>query len=413
MQNIVVKLSSNLLNPDNSEDILETLARDIAALHAKNHRVIIVTSGAVMYGLKRLGKKRRKHDLPLLQSAAAIGQIDLMNRYQQVLGAEGLVPAQILLSKDDFNNRMRYLNLRNTLESLLEHGIIPVFNENDSINTEELKFGDNDHISALIALLANFDSLILLSDVDGLYDRDPKQHPNASLIEKIEKLDESYYSFAGESESEYTSGGMQRKLESALMAVRAGTNVFIGNGFRVSVKSIVKGKERGTYIKALPRRSSARKRWLGFTPSTGGSITIDEGASRAIRRGTSSLLPVGICGVEGIFEPGDLVSVMHNGRKVAQGLTNYSSGDLKHIVDELRSLAGNTFTYTTEESEKLIDKLEKREHSTQGYSITYRHDSTAFSETHLPYKKLDLKGFEYAHGYDYREVIHRDNLFIL
>ncbi|OHD11531.1 MAG: glutamate 5-kinase [Spirochaetes bacterium GWD1_27_9] len=341
MKKIVVKISSNLLNPDNEIDVMEKVTKEISELRKKNIEVIVVTSGAVMHGVKTLGLDSKPESLPMLQSCAAIGQISLMTRYQNTFAKYSLTPAQILVSTEDFKIRSRYLNLRNVVESLLDIGIIPVFNENDSVNTKELKFGDNDHLSSLITLMMNFELLIILTDVNGFYDKDPKINPDAKLINIIDKFDDEYLNFASNTVSKFTTGGMRKKIESAGRATKGGVDVFIGNGFEISLLKIVNGTEIGTFIKSQNKNVQARQKWLGFSPSERGIVFVDEGAFRALTQKNSSLLASGIVSIDGNFGKGSLISVFYKDLKVAQGLTNYSSRDLLLIKGKKSSEFSN------------------------------------------------------------------------
>lgn len=331
MKKIVVKISSNLLNPDNEVDLIDKLAKEIVELRKEDVEVIIVTSGAVMHGVKVLKMDSKPEQLPLLQSCAAIGQISLMTRYQDIFRKHDLVPAQILVSNEDFNIRSRYLNLRNMVSSLLSINAIPIFNENDSVNTKELKFGDNDQLSSLVTLMMDYDLLIILTDVDGFYDSDPKSDPNAKLIRLVEQVDNDILSYAKDTVSKFTTGGMKRKMEASGRVAKAGVDVFIGNGHKVSIRKIVKGEEIGTFIKSNTKNIHARERWLGFTPSEKGFVFVDEGAFKALTNNNSSLLASGITSVGGDFGKGSLISIFFKDKKIAQGLTNYSSRDLELI----------------------------------------------------------------------------------
>ncbi len=328
MKKIVIKISSNLLNPDNKIDIIEKLSKEIHQLKKKGYKIIIVTSGAVMHGLKTLGFEKKPAFVPLLQSLAAIGQIKLMTRYQNIFNNYNLIPAQILVSTDDFKIRSRYLNLRNTIESLLENEAIPIFNENDSTNIEELKFGDNDHLSSLITIMVDFDILIILTDVNGLYDKDPKINKEAQLISKIEDLTDDYLKYTNSKVSNFSSGGMKSKIKGALKAVKSGKDVFIGNGFNVSLVKIIEKSESGTYIKGNSKKQNARKKWLGSSPTEKGSIKVDEGAYKALKN-NSSLLASGITQITGHFNKGSLINILFNNEKIGQGLTNYSSKEIE------------------------------------------------------------------------------------
>lgn len=349
VKKIVIKISSNLLDPDNNKNIIQKICKDVDTLAKKGFEIIIVTSGAVMYGMKALKYTKRPEELPLLQSAASIGQIKLMSNYQNILEKYGLVSAQILVSTDDFRVRRRYLNLRNTVESLLEIGAIPIFNENDSINTEELKFGDNDHLSALITIMMNFDMLVILSDVDGLYDKDPKKNKDAVLIKNIDDISEKHLKLTNSKVSEFSSGGMKTKVEAAIKATKAGINVYIGNGLKASILKVVNKTEVGTYIGSKRSRSNARKKWLGLTPTEQGTIFIDDGAGKALRK-NSSLLAIGITNVEGNFNKGSLIEIICNVEKIAQGLTNFSSEEIKLIKGK-----------RTSEFNKYLDNISYKE----------------------------------------------------
>lgn len=328
---IVIKISSNLLNPEKKEctTFLENLTKEISLI-TNQYKIIIVTSGAVLHGIKTLGFNKKPKTLPLLQSCAAIGQIKLMQKYQTLFDKYNIKIAQILVSSDDFRVRNRYLNLRNITEALLELNAIPIFNENDSINIEELKVGDNDNLSAMISLMVNAKLLILLTDVDGFYNKDPKLYKDAKLIDKIKDLTPEYLKMTGEAGSPYSTGGMKSKIEAALKATNSGIDVFIGNGFKTSLIKILKNEERGTYIDGKQKKLKARKRWLAFSPAIPSEIHIDKGAYSALLN-NSSLLASGIIEVKGNFQKGSLVNIIYEGKKIAQGLTNYSSEEIKKI----------------------------------------------------------------------------------
>jgi glutamate 5-kinase len=324
MKKIVIKISSNLLNPKNHIDIIEKLALEIKILIKKHYKIIIVTSGAVMHGLKALKLDKKPDYVPLLQGAASIGQIKLMNRYQTAFEKHDLIAAQILVSADDFRIRKRYLNLKNTIQSLLDIGAIPIFNENDSVNTEELKFGDNDHLSALITIMADFELLVILTNVKGLFNKDPNINKDAEFIPLIENLNQEYLKFASSKTSEFTTGGMKTKIEASLKSVKSGINVFIGQGLSSSLLKIIDRKETGTYILSNAKKTHARKKWLGTSPTVKGDIYIDNGAYDALKN-NSSLLASGIISVKGNFQRASLINIHSSTGKVAQGLSNYSS----------------------------------------------------------------------------------------
>ena len=327
---IIIKISSNLLNPDLDINIIEKLAEEISYLNSNGYKIIIVTSGAVMHGMKCLKFDKKPDYLPLLQSLASVGQIQLMTKYQSVFSKHNLICSQILVSIDDFKIRKRYLNLRNTVRALLDINAIPIFNENDSVNTEELKFGDNDQLSSLLTIMVDFELLIILTDVDGLFDKDPNQNKDAKLISTIENIDEKYLGFANSKTSKFSRGGMKSKIHASMNAAKAGINVFIGNGLKVSIQKIIEMNETGTYILALNKNVNARKKWLGLSPADKGEVIIDDGAYDALKN-NSSLLAIGITNVKGSFSRGSIINVMHKNKKIAQGLTNYSSKEVEII----------------------------------------------------------------------------------
>ncbi len=327
---IVIKLSSNLLNPSNSSDMISKIASETESLINNGHTVLIVTSGAVMYGMKTLGITKRPKDVPLLQSAASIGQVKLMNRYSLVFDKYKIKIGQILLSADDFRIRKRYLNLRNTIETLIDNGIVPIINENDSINTEELKFGDNDHLASLLSVMLNFDILALLTVVDGFYDSDPSENPEAKVIPLIDCIDKFHINNANSKTNEYSTGGIKAKLESAFKVAGASIEVFIGNGFNVSLNDVINKTAFGTYIRGDGTRSTAKKSWLAFSPPADGTISIDAGAYNAMKH-QSSLLAAGITCINGTFKQGDLINIAFEGTDIARGLVNYNNSELELI----------------------------------------------------------------------------------
>ncbi len=310
--------------------MIEMLAKQVQEVQSENHKIIIVTSGAVMYGMQVLNIDKRPKDIPLLQSTASVGQVHLMNKYCAIFNKSKIEIGQILLSADDFRIRNRYLNLRNTIETLLDRGVVPIINENDSVNTKELKFGDNDHLSSLITTMLNFDMLILLTDVDGFYTGDPKSDPSAKVIESIEISDTFHLENTNNKTSQYSSGGIKSKLESAFKVAGTSTNVFIGNGAKVSLKNIINKTEFGTYIQSSGSKSTAKKKWLAFSPVSEGIIEIDNGAFSALQK-NSSLLAAGIVSASGNFSKGDLISIAYQKKTIARGLVNYSFTDINKI----------------------------------------------------------------------------------
>jgi len=328
---IVVKIGTSTLTGGGTHLLLSRvvdLVRQLAQLNANGEKVCLVTSGAIAAGREALEFPNLPKSIPVKQMLAAIGQPRLMNIYEQLFDIFSCKVAQILLTREDVCDRGRYINARNTINSLLNHGVIPVINENDSVATEEIRIGDNDNLSALVANLIEADLLLLLTDQAGIYTKDPKFTQEAQLIEIIDspEIPESIWKAAGGSENGLGTGGMVTKLQAADTARRAGTHVIIAQGNLPDViLRLADGEKIGTHITSTVETMESRKRYLlaGATPSA--VIIIDAGAKRALQAG-GSLLPVGILSVEGDFDRGDIVTVKDVERKVyAIGLSNYSS----------------------------------------------------------------------------------------
>jgi glutamate 5-kinase len=335
----VIKVgSSSLRGVDGRLDRaqVDSLSAQLVAARNEGTRVVLVSSGAVAAGMGLLGLERRPVDLPTLQAAAAVGQSELIQAYQRVLTGHGLTGAQILLSQDDFVRRGRYLNARTTLGRLLELGVLPIINENDAIATEELAYGDNDHLAALVASMLDADLLALLSDVDGLYDRDPRE-PGAALIERIDDIDGLDAQAIGGVGSHVGSGGMQTKVVAARVGVASATHTVVANARRADVVAdVLAGEPVGSWFVAQPKRLDARRLWIGYALTVHGRIHVDDGAARALRTRGVSLLGVGIVRAEGRFAAGDAVEVVDpEGRTVGRGLSNYD-------VDDILQLAGRS-----------------------------------------------------------------------
>ncbi len=313
---------------------MERLCRILADLHNRGLEVLLVSSGAVGAGMGRLGFSKKPDNLPVRQALAAVGQALMMQMYEKLLGEYGCTVAQVLLTRVGFNDRERYLNLCNTVRTLLEMGIIPIFNENDTVAVEEIKFGDNDTLSALIACAADAELLIILSDIDGLYDRDPRIDPEAKLIHQVQEISEDIRKNSGSKGSNMSSGGMKTKLAAADLVLPAGIPLVIANGSREEViYQILEGQEVGTIFLPPLERRHARKHWIASGSRPEGKVVIDDGAVQALESRGSSLLPKGILAVEGDFSRGKLVSVVDGlGREVARGLTNYDARDLRKIM---------------------------------------------------------------------------------
>lgn len=343
---VVVKVGSSSLRDaaghlDRAQ--VATLSAQVARLRAEGTQVVVVSSGAVAAGMGLLGLVERPTDTPTLQAAAAAGQGALVHAYEEVLAANGLVGAQLLLSQDDFVIRRRYLNARTSLRRLLELGAVPIINENDAIATDELTYGDNDHLAALVASMLGAGLLVLLSDVEGMLDRPPSQ-PGAQLIATVQDVDAIDVERIGGVGSVVGSGGMRTKIGAAQVAVRSGMHVVIADARRPDViTDAAAGTDVGTWFVAHAGRMEARRLWIAFALRVRGRIHVDAGAERALRGGTASLLGVGVTRSEGTFAAGDAVEVVGpDGAVVARGLVAYDVAD----VDRIAGLASDVAVAT-------------------------------------------------------------------
>jgi glutamate 5-kinase len=295
---------------------------------------VLVSSGAVASGMGKLGLKQRPTDLARLQAVAAVGQAHLIQTYESYFSELGRHAAQILLIADDLDDRTRYLNVRNTLGALLHLGVIPIINENDSVAVDELltTFGDNDRLAAMVAGIFSRPALIILSDVEGVYDRDPSL-ADAQILHTIPQVDQSIIDLAVNRATGISKGGMASKLKAAQFVTQSGSPVFIAGGRIPSVLNrLIAGEELGTIFLPRARGLAPKKRWIGFTAQAAGAVQVDAGAARAIRSGGPSLLAIGIAEVLGSFQKGEVVSVRDDtGNEIARGLTNYSSSELLRI----------------------------------------------------------------------------------
>ena len=333
---VVVKVGSALLVDAESARVnrawLETLVEDLLRLRKRGQRVILVSSGAIALGRRRLGLKHGTLRLEESQAAAAVGQIRLAHAYKELLESNDVTVAQVLLTLEDSERRRRYLNARATLESLLELGALPVINENDTVATAEIRYGDNDRLAARVAQMTGADCLVLLSDVAGLYSADPNHDPKARLIAEVRQITPEIEAMAGRSASPLGSGGMAAKLAAARIALSAGCHMCIAAGApRHPLRRIEEGAECTWFIPtATP--AAARKQWIAGTLRPAGAITIDAGALRALLEGRS-LLPAGVTGARGRFDRGDTVSVLAaDGAEVARGIIAYSDSDAARIM---------------------------------------------------------------------------------
>ena len=332
---IVVKIGSALLVDGESgrlrQSWLEALADDLAALKAQGKQVIVVSSGAIALGRRHLGLTRRALRLEDQQAAAATGQIRLAHAYQAALARHEVTVAQILLTLSDTEERRRHLNARSTLDALLRLGTLPVINENDTVATSEIRFGDNDRLAARVAAMMNADVLVLLSDIDGLYSADPRNHMDARFIPEVEAITPEIEAMAGQAPLGYSSGGMVTKLVAGKIATAAGCRMVILDGRADHPLKSLENGARCTWFLADLEPLTARKRWIAGSLQPKGRISIDGGALAALRNGRS-LLPAGVTAIEGRFERGDAVIVLDpEGGEIARGLTAYSDADAKLI----------------------------------------------------------------------------------
>jgi len=335
---MVVKIGSALLASAGQGLDTAAIARwveELAALRRRGVEVLLVTSGAVAAGMQRLGRSTRPHALHELQAMAAVGQMGLVQVYESAFQRHGLHTAQVLLTHDDLANRGRYLNARTTLRTLLEFGVIPVINENDTVATEEIRFSDNDTLAALVANLVEADLLFILTDQQGLFEQDPRTHPQAKLVDEAEADDPALLAMAG-GKGALGRGGMRTKLLAAAKAARSGASTVIVWGRHENVIArVLAGEAIGTLLKPGASRLAARKRWLAGRMHASGRLVLDTGAVRVLREGGKSLLPVGVKAVEGEFARGELVSCVDvDGREVARGLVNYGSEDAARIAGQ-------------------------------------------------------------------------------
>jgi glutamate 5-kinase len=333
----VVKVGTSVLTgPDGALDParIDHLAEQISAVMETGRKVALVSSGAVGAGIGQLGLGRRPDHLSQLQAAAAIGQSYLIRAYDEGLRRHGRHAAQLLLTHEDFDNRSRYLNMRNTLTALFEWDAVPVINENDTISVDEIKFGDNDRLAAMLTNLLQAPLLVILSVVDGLYRTDPGTgQSSGQFIPLVPNLDDETLGLAGPSRSELGTGGMRSKLQAARLVTQAGGSVVIASGKKANpLTRILAGEPVGTLFLARGQTQGARKRWIGLTARPRGHYVVDSGARRALETGTRSLLAIGVLDVVGDFEKGDVIGICDTqGEEFARGLTNYATADARQI----------------------------------------------------------------------------------
>jgi glutamate 5-kinase len=333
---IVVKIGSQILSSSTGieEARLEALVSELAALHSQGKEIVVVSSGAVAAGMTQLGRRERPQTIPEKQALAAVGQIRLMALYERAFAKFDKSVAQVLLTHEDLANRQRYLNAKHTFQMLLASSIISIVNENDTVAVEEMKFGDNDHLSALVATLLEADLLIILSDVEGVYDRDPRLNRDAVLLPLIQDIKDTRSKVIGSSRSVFGTGGMATKIGAAEEAAAAGIATVITSGLIAgSISRVFDSKEDvGTIVLPDNNRLTNRKHWIAFNLKPAGEIVVDSGAHEALVRKKTSLLPSGVREVRGSFGVGECVRCLDlDGREFARGLINYSAQELNQI----------------------------------------------------------------------------------
>ncbi len=333
---LVVKLGSSIVAADDGElrvDVLASVCEQVGALEQNGERVVMVTSGAIARGRKLLGLAARPSAMDELQAASAVGQGDLFRAYESRLAEHGTRAAQVLLTAADIAARTNYLNARQTLRRLIEWGVVPVVNENDTTATDEITFGDNDFLAAQVAILLEARLLVLLTDIDGLHKADPRLDPGAEQIAEVNDFSELDGLEIGDRTSAFGSGGMRSKVAAAEMASEAGIAAVICNGTKAgTLAAAAAGDPTGTRFAAQATKASSFKLWLKHAKPAHGRLAVDAGAARVLRESGSSLLPVGITGVEGEFDVGDAVDVLSDGVVVGKGIVDYSAAELSRVI---------------------------------------------------------------------------------
>ncbi len=334
---IVVKVGSSLVTNNGNgldKDAIAGWATQIAALTLQGKQVVLVSSGAVAEGMQRLGWKKRPTAINELQAAAAVGQMGLVQMYESCFSQHHLHTAQVLLTHDDLTDRKRYLNARSTLRTLLNMKVIPIINENDTVVTDEIRFGDNDILGSLVANLIEADTLVILTDQQGLYSADPRSNPDAKFIQSATAGDTSLEQMASGTGSHIGTGGMLSKILAAKRAARSGANTIIASGREVDVLvRLSQGEAIGTHLETTQMKTTARKQWLADHLRLAGKLVLDAGAVKVLKADGKSLLPIGVTAIEGYFERGDVVACVDgSGKEIARGLVNYSASEAVRIM---------------------------------------------------------------------------------
>lgn len=332
---IVVKIGTTIITRESGgvdRDRARDLAEQVAEARERGVDIVLVSSGAIAAGVEELGLGSRPQDVESLQAVAAVGQGLLLRMYTDMLGDCGLTTGQLLLTDNDMTHRQQYLNARRTLQRLFEMGVVPVINENDTVATDEITFGDNDTLAALVASLAGADLLLLLTDTEGLYTANPRENRKAALLKRVESITPEIEGLAGKPGSELSSGGMYSKVQAAKVAVTSGVPTIIADGRKTGIlRDVLDGRTVGTYFPASGRVRS-KKHWIGFARRSRGTLVLDRGAARAVADESRSLLPAGVVEVHGEFQVGDCVDILGPDRTlIGRGLTSYGSGEARRI----------------------------------------------------------------------------------
>lgn len=329
---IVIKIGSRIIASPDMKKRVSQLANAVSRLQSSGIRLIVVSSGAIAHGMQALGMKTRPTSIPKQQACASIGQYRLMRLYETYFSKNNITIGQVLLTWDDLRSKKRYLNLRNTLFQLLDSSVIPIVNENDSVGVEEIQFGNNDMLGAQVALLAHADLFVNLTDVAGLYDRNPHNDWSARQIPVVKTISSRLKNLADDRKKELSIGGMRTKIKAAEIVTKAGIFALIGDGLNSSLNDVLSKKNRGTLFTPEQRKMSSRRRWIAFTGQCKGTLSIDAGAVSALVQSGKSLLPAGITDVQGSFKAGDKVEIItRRGKTIARGLVNYSSDEIRQI----------------------------------------------------------------------------------
>ena len=354
---IVVKVGSSLVTNNGNgldREAIAAWAAQISVLVKNGKQVVLVSSGAVAEGMQRLGWKKRPTEVNALQAAAAVGQMGLVQMYESCFSQHGLHTAQVLLTHEDLADRKRYLNARSTLRTLLDLNVIPIINENDTVVTDEIRFGDNDTLGSLVANLIEADTLVSLTDQQGVYSADPRKNPDATFIQHAIAGDASLEKMAGGAGSSVGTGGMLTKILAAKRAARSGANTIIASGRENHVLvRLAAGEVIGTHLNATEIKINARKQWMADHLQLRGKLMLDDGALKVISHEGKSLLPIGVVGVEGVFERGEVVACCDmQGKEIARGLVNYSANEVQRIMRKPSAQIESILGYV-EESELI------------------------------------------------------------